>query len=123
MNRELQEVWKKRTERMKAVEAEYNNEILKVSKRRTSVVTYKQITGPIDDTLGAKLAFYFPHDGKRFVINPQEGLKAASGRLPKDLWNFQILLFLDVDVLLSLEQTCKYFNIRLQPNSAQCSCA
>ena len=105
---------KKRAERLKNMEEEYNNDTLKVKKHQTGVVKIQAILRPANDSIGAQLAFYFPHDRKGFIISPNNGLNAAAGRLPKDLWNFQILLFLDVDDLLNLEHTCKYFCFKLQ---------
>ena len=70
------------------MEEEYNNDVLKVRKNQTGVVKIQAISKPINDSIGAQLAFYFPHDRRGFVINPNDGLKAASGLLPKDLWNF-----------------------------------
>ena len=39
------------------------------------------------------------------------------------MWNYQILPFLDVDVLLRLENVNKYFYLRFQLTASQCKCA
>ena len=40
INREMEELEKKRAKKLKEMEAEYNNDILKVKKHQTGVVKY-----------------------------------------------------------------------------------
>ena len=56
------------------------------------------------------------------ILHPSQGNISSSGRLPKDLWNYQILQFLDLESLTTLEYTSKYFFLRLSANSPNCEC-
>ena len=50
-------------------------------------------------------------------------MRSSSGRLPKDLWNFKIFEFLDLNTLLTIELASKYFFIRLSAgNALYCDC-
>ena len=69
MQNELETAEKKRAEKMKQIEAEFNGSFLKVSKNQKSVVTQQQFRRPADNSIGAQLAFYFPHDRQSFAIS------------------------------------------------------
>ena len=48
---------------------------------------------------------------------------SSSGRLPKDLWNYVILEYLDLETLVTLEYASKYFYSRLSTATAlYCEC-
>ena len=56
------------------------------------------------------------------VIQPIVGQRSTSGRLPKDIWNYFLFAFLDMQTLLTLERVSRYFNYRLSASPQFCQC-
>ena len=115
--RDEQERWKK--EREKRLErAKWGISTSTAHQQREeAAAAFLTHQGAADMTTQQELKMFFRLGPERQIVQIQSGQRSSSGRLPKDLWNFAILLYLDLDTLLNLERTCRYFFSRLAANT------
>ena len=58
----------------------------------------------------------------RQIVGARKAQEAGSGILPKEVWNGSLFAYLDLETLMVLERTSRFFHERLSALAPHCDC-